>query len=400
MNAVTLVKPQIRVKYTPVNKFNIIGYGENNLYPQLISDIVACSESGTTCLNRYISFIQGNGFNDTDFSNIVVNSDGQTVDDILDAISHDLGCYGGFAIHINYNSEGGTVSIYNVPFEHCRLEYPDEDGNINRIAVCSFWQGKQTKTGYKYPTINDIDFIDRYDPDKFMFDDKDEHFEDYKGQILWFSNSGKNEYPKSIFDCVVTQMSIEEGLGNIAYRNARNGLFPAKAIAVRRGQDTVSTSNNNNETDDEILNASNSNQSIVQALVQAQTDMNSSSIVVITVAEDEEIVQTIDLAGENYDKAFTVSTDVACEKIYAAFGQEVWHRLRKGGLGFSGDIMKNAYDVYSSTTGTERRSISRVFKTLFANWFEPITDSKIFEIQPLVYVTEQQIIKDETINND
>lgn len=204
--------------------------------------------------------------------------------------------------------------------------------------------------------------------------------ENYNGQVLWISGSGKQEYPKVIYDSVVTQMSTEEGLGNISYKNVRNGLLPAKVMVVKKGLDTPNeeSEDNPNRYEDDSLS---------EALSSAQGDMNSSRIVVVEVEFDEEIPKTIDLQGNNYDKDFTVTTDTACEKIYAAFSQEVWHRLRKGSIGFSSDIMRDAYDVYSSVCGSERRMIERAFDKIFKHWHESVLTTD-FTVQPLKYVSD------------
>jgi len=383
MNVRTVKRTQPRIEYPNITNLGITAYGYNNLYPQEIKSIVACSESGTTCLNRYVQFIQGNGFKDVAFAETIVNNQGNTTDDMLQLLADDLASWSGFAIHINYNILGEIVEINHIPFENCRLDEEDDSGYSGKIAVFPDWTGKKKRNNKTLkPTKESIDYIDRFNPDKRVILAQIEasgSIEAYKGQVFWFSSAGSQEYPKAIYDSVVTQMSTEEGLGNIAYRNTRNNFLPSKIVVIKKGQDTTKYGDNSE-------NINEFNNSIADALGRVQGDNNTNKIVVLEVEYDEEIPQVLDIQGTNYDKDFTVTSDTACEKIYAAFGQEVWHRLRKGSVGFSSEIMRDAYDVYSSVTGTERRMIERAFDKIFKYWHLGLPTSD-FTVQPLKYIS-------------
>lgn len=381
MNVRTVKDPSPRIEYPSIANLGIISYGYNNLYPQDIKAIVACSESGMTCMRRRIDFIQGNGFKDVVFAEMPVNNQGDTADDILQSITDDLGSWDGFAIHVNYNLLGEIVEINHIPFENCRLEEEDDLGNITRIAVFPDWSGKKRRNGkILKPTKENVEYIHRFNPTISVVMAQIEAaggIEYYKGQIFWFSSAGINEYPKAIYDSVVTQLSTEEGLGNISYRNTRCNFLPSGFFITRKGQDT--------DNEDGFID---SNESIQKSLELIQSDEKTGVVLNIEVEHEEEIPQFKPFEGRNYDKDFTVTSDTACEKIYAAFSQEVWHRLRKGSIGFSSDIMRDAYDVYSSTTGPERRMIERAFDKIFKHWHQqvPTTD---FTVQPLKYISSE-----------
>lgn len=387
MNVRTVKTTEPRIEYPNITNLGIIAYGYNNLYPQEIKSIVACSESGTTCLNRYVQFIQGNGFKDVAFAETVVNSQNDTADGILQLVADDLGSWGGFAIHVNYNMLAEIVEMSHVPFENCRLEEEDDSGYTGKIAVFPDWTGRK-KRGNKIlkPTKETIDYIDIFNPNKAVILSQIEKaggIDQYKGQILWFSSAGRQEYPKAIYDSVVTQMSIEEGLGNIAYRNTRNNFTPAGMLITKKGQD-ITAGDEEKEDTEEYDN------SIAMAVANVQGDLKSNKIIHFEVEFDEEKPEFVSFQGANYDKDFTVTSDTACEKIYAAFGQEVWHRLRKGSVGFSSDIMRDAYDVYSSVCGTERRMIERAFDKIFKHWHEHVSTSD-FTVQPLKYISSETL---------
>lgn len=388
MNVKTVRNTEPRAEYPNITNLKITGYGHNNLYPQEIKSIVACSESGTSCLKRYIDFIQGNGFKDVSFAETIINRQGSTTDDLLQQIASDLGTWGGFSIHINYNILGQAVEFSHTPWENCRLGEEDESGYIGKIAVFPDWSGKKKRNNKTLkPKEEDIDYIDVFNPKKEVILSQIElagGIDKYKGQILWVSISGDQEYPTTIYDCVVTQLSTEEGLGNIAYRNARNNFLPAGMLITKKSQDTRSSEGVEEKTQIQ----SNEGISIADAVSGVQTDIKTNKIIHFEVEYEEDEPKFVPFQGANYDKDFSVTSDTACEKIYAAFGQEVWHRLRKGSLGFSSGIMRDTYDVYSSTTGSERRMIERAFDKIFRYWHEPLSTTD-FTIQPLKYISSE-----------
>lgn len=396
MNVYQVKQPTSRLEFPPFSNLEITGYGKDNLYPQRIKELVACSETGEGCLKRYIDFIQGNGFKDESFSELVLNDKGDTADDILQQITDDLGSYNGFALHVNYNLLGNIVEISHVPFENCRLGEEDDIGYIGKIAVFPDWTGRKKRNNQTLkPTKETIDYIHVFNPEKAVVLAQIEDagsIEQYKGQILWVSSAGKQEYPKTIYDKVVTQMSTEEGLGNISLRNARNSFLLSGMLITKKGQDTPNTS----DTEQSESGRYDDDNSIAEAVADVQGDMETQKILHFEIEYDEEEPKFVPFQGANYDKDFTVTSDTVCEKIYAAFGQEAWHRIRKGSVGFSSDIMRDTYDVYNSVTNGERRLIERAFDKILKYWSSPIQTTD-FSLQPLEYISSENKKEEEEV---
>lgn len=378
MNVKTVKTPEKRFLTYDIKSFDIQAWGDNNQYPHEVDNIVANSETGDSCLSRYIRFIKGDGFKDFGFAAEILNSKGETADDLLHHIARDLGTYDGFAIHFNFDVVGNIVEMNHVPFENCRLALEDENGFVNKIAVFPDWTGSKLRGGKRLrPSKETIDYVDVFNPRADVIATQMEAvggIDFYKGQILWVSNAGFQEYPKPIYDRVITHMSTEEGLANIAYRNTRNNFNLSGMLVVKKGQDT-----GNAEQDDE----DDDNDSIAKSLGQVQGDVNTNKIIVVNVEHDEDIPQFVNFQGANYDKDYTVTADTTCEKIYSAFNQETFYRFRQGAFGLSTDIIKDAYSLYSSETRDQRLLIERTFEKIFAYWKE--SNYSDFEIQKLSY---------------
>lgn len=380
MNVKSVKEPEKRIDVPSITHLGIQAYNQNNLYAQDIKAIVASSESGASCLNRYVQFIQGNGFKDVAFAETVLNAMGDTADDILAQVAADLASFDGFSLHINYDALGQIVEVYHVPFENCRLGEEDEQGFVSQIAIHPDWSGtKRRGTKLLRPTRETIDYIDIFNPEQDAVQKQISDaggMDKFKGQILWVSSAGKQEYPKAIYDCVVTQMSTEEGLGNIAYRNTRNNFNPSGMLITKKGMNVAS------ENEDTNFDSGN----IAEEVAKIQGDINTNKILHVEVEYDEEVPQFVTFQGTNYDQDYSVTSNDTCEKIYSAFGQEAWHRIRKGSLGFSSEVLVEAYENYSTITSVQRRMIERAFDKIFKYWYEKISTTD-FTIEPLKYVS-------------
>ena len=89
MNVRTTKLPPERLESVDIDRFGIIAYGDNNLYPQHLKRIVQASGTATLCLNRYAKFVEGFGFG-VELATMPVNEEGVTADDLLHDVAGDL----------------------------------------------------------------------------------------------------------------------------------------------------------------------------------------------------------------------------------------------------------------------------------------------------------------------
>lgn len=372
-------KSKKRVDVSYLRQFGIQGFGDDNLYPQTLHNIISASSTGSECLERYANFIEGNGFRETAFSKYIVNRLGDTVDDIHALTCSDVAEYDGLAIHVNYNIYGEIVELNHVPFENCRLKEEDDNGYVSKIAVHPDWSGQKTRSGKPLKVSKDtIDLIDVFNPNKrVVLDqiDKAGGIEFYKGQILWVSGSGRDVYPRPKADRIVTELSTDEGLANVKYRNVRCNFLPSAIVVTKKG--TSIEGEDKNSYDDTGFS---------DTLRQLQGDTNASKMLEVEITTDEEKPEVIPLRTNNYDKEFTVTDSSTVERIYSSFGQEPWYCIRIGKVGFSGDILEDAFEYYNSIVSKQQRMIERTFARVFEFWYEPVNVSRDYSVEPLKYI--------------
>lgn len=380
MNVRNAKKPRPRVEVEYYSRFKLQSYGNDNLYPQHLQSITRASGTAELCLNRYAKFIEGYGFANEAISDVVVNHVGTTADELLHDIAQDVARFGGFALHVNYNVLCQITEINFVPFENCRLEEEDDAGNVARILVHPDWSGKKTRNGHVIRVDErNIDRIDVFNPAPEVVTAQVINaggIDNYKGQILWVSLDGRYQYPTPIYDAVVTDISTDEGLGNIKYRNVRNNFLVSCMLIARKGVPKIDE--NGNKVEQQLISD--------EDLTTFQGDENTSKILYVELENDEDKPEVVQFPTRNYDKEFSVTDTSVVERIYAQFHQELFYSIRIGKLGFSGDVMRDAYQYYAGEVTNEQRFIERAFERISAYWAEPLASSD-FSINPLKYIS-------------
>jgi len=375
-------------KTTSINSTNldIQTFGDNNDFYQIVMKIIEGSVTGKSCVNVYSKFINGRGFS-LDTYNIKINGKGQTLDDLLRMIAGDYAKFNGFALHVNYNALGQKVSVYHIPFEHVRLQALDKDGNFSKVAIHPDWA--RENLSLKAWNQKDIKYYDLYNSDINIINQQADNaggWSNYQGQVYYYSGNGDISYPLPIFSMALTDMSSDEGLSNINYRNIRNRFMSGGVLCgIKREEETTYYEESGEET--EALMAKGreeeSEDQVKDQLIQFQGDEEACKIAYIEVANKDEIPTFIPFQTNNYDKDYTSAESSIKDKIGRAFNQPPILRAENIGAGFGAELMQACYDYYNSVTETERYDIERVFTEVFSNWKNGEINN--FTIQPKIW---------------
>lgn len=116
---------------------NITEYGQDNLYPQRMKEVMLISPLTKSAINLLADFYRGDLFANGD---IVVNKNGETANEILRLVSKDYALYNGYALHLNSNGLGAVVEMQHIPFEYVRLGLADQKGRITKVEVSNNWE--------------------------------------------------------------------------------------------------------------------------------------------------------------------------------------------------------------------------------------------------------------------
>lgn len=383
MNVKTAKKPEPRVEVGYLRTLNIQSYGQDNLYPQNLSRIVTASQTARGCLSRYAEFIEGDGWMSEVLAGMKLSGRGATGDDLLAAVSADVARYGGYALHVNYNVFAEVVEVQHVPFESCRLEEEDAQGYVAHVKVHPDWTGSKTREGKTLKVDEStVKVFNVFNPTPEVVMSQIEAvggIENYNGQILWLSIDGAFIYPTPIYDSAITEMSTDEGLSNVKNRNVRNNFLVACMLIAKKGAPRYAEDGTEEE----------------RAMIEPETlrkfqgDTNGNKILYIELENDEDEPKVVDFPAKNYDKDFTVTDESTIERIYSSFKQELFHAIRRGKLGFSGQVMADAYADYAGQVTREQRFIGRGFKAVMERWHDKSVRLE-YDVKPRKYINNGQ----------
>lgn len=374
---VSATKTSVRVERNIyITSKRIKAYGLYNDYPQKVLEIVNSSGTGRVCMDIYVKFVEGAGFEDQSLADEVVNSNGERTNSLLRKFAKDLKNFNGFACLVKYNGLGLPYEYFNIPFEHCRLEITSAGIYTGRIAVYPDWTGYTGKT-FK---MADVKFIDHFDPPAVMAQmTAAGNPEAYLGQVFYFTADGDFEYPISPYDPIVTDMLTEESVSTVKHRNAKYNFLPA-GILVRKGIKPRTLDNGTIDPNDPY------NQEQVDSakmIGNMQGDVNANKIWTVDVDADEEKPEFIDFTAKNYDRQYEVTERTVQENIGKMFMIPPILRGVDIGAGFGAELMNNAYNFMNSVTDNERRMIEVAFQDLFEFYMKAFSN---FTIMPLKYV--------------
>lgn len=384
MNVRTAKKPQRRIDTRYISALGLQSYGADNLYPQHLAEITAASGTATTCLSRYAKFIEGYGFLDDVLAEARFNRAGTTGDDLLHSVAQDVAQYGGFALHVNYNVFAQVTEINYVPFESCRLEECDDDGVVGHVVTHVDWTGRSTRNGQVLRvTAENVKRFPVFDPRSEVVARQIEAvggIDNYDGQLAWFSMDGRDVYPTPIYDAAITDISTDEGLGNIKYRNARNSFLISCMLITRRNEPRIDE--NGYQQSESMISDDD--------LRAFAGDENASKIMAVELESMEDKPEVVEFPSRNFDKDFSVSEQSVIERIYAQFHQELFYSIRIGKLGFSGQVMQDAFEYYAGEVTNEQRFISRGFGEILRAWHDESLRGRDLTVQPLKYISAER----------
>jgi len=351
----------------------IKGYGLTDDYPQKVLEIVNSSGTGRTCMDIYIKFIEGAGFNDAVLAQTVLNTRGERANGLLRKCAKDLRMYNGFAVLVKYNGMGLPAEYLNIPFEHCRIEIKSDKSYTGRIAVHPDWT---SNTGITFKQ-EDVKFINAFNPRTVIVEMTEAGGPvNYIGQVMYFTADGDFEYPISPFDPVITDMLTEESVSTVKHRNAKYNFLPA-GILVRKGIKPPTTDGNTHDPYYQDMQES------ADMIKRMQGDENTAKIWVVDVDADEEKPEFIDFSSKNFDRQFELTEQTVQENIGRMFMIPPILRGVDVGAGFGADLMTNAYNFMNSVTGNERRMLEIAFRDMLQYYIVKFAD---FTVKPLTYV--------------
>lgn len=356
-----------------------VTYGENNLYPQEIAELIYASKTASAAVEKMTENIICEGFKNKDFAE-KTNGNGYNMNDILEATANDVSRFKGWAWIIQYGvtPQGyRPVDIYNVPFEYVRaVLHPNfaKDPTIKEWRVFNNWTRDNVKAtnvfenSTVYPT---------YDPDNFAAEVEDVGgIENHKGQLLYINLGTTRPYPLSPFHAVRNEMGAEDKNGRYVNRTLGRGFHMCSIVSHGDFE--------NEQAQEDFRNT----------LSEMMGSENAGSVLAVrdeNVGTDKPFIK-VDQLGSPIDRELYKAYVEPLRKDIAIAAYNIPLPLIDSSLltfsNASGEVIKELQKVYRNSLAKVRYRISR---ELF----------QIFELDPIVTEIENKfdeyVIPDSTI---
>lgn len=335
----------------PVDKLNKIKrFGWDNLYPQQVEAAIQFSGTASSCAEIYQDFVQGEGFEDEELNNIVINRDGETMYDLLEYIAYDMSRHQGFSIHMNYNLLGEITELRRIKFKQCRLGVPDDRGYIGKVAISSKWT-----TAYLWSNKSadaHIKYIHKFNPiEKVLLQQIADAgtISKYTGQVLYWTPE-TDMYPLSPFDSVLEDIDTDAQI-KLFKNNGIKTNFLASHIFKYFG-------------DKEGEQALQSIEELKEELVKFQGPDSKKIMLALLGDVNPELaklplLEKVDI--QNFDKLYEYTERSVRSNIIDSrkIPQALFSKFEGNALGQSSKIFSEAAQQYNRVTFRERMTIKR-----------------------------------------
>lgn len=334
----------------------IITYGDGNLYPQEIANLIYASKTASAAVEKMTENIICEGFKNEEFRNIT-NDNGLNMDDILENTANDLARFRGWAWIVQYGlREGGyvPVGVYNVPFEYVRAEKSEnylKDPKIYKWRVFNNWDRQTVKATQ---VMQNSTVYNTYDPKNAPNEIADcGGLENYNGQLLYVNLCTTRPYPISTFHSVRNEMDAENKNGRYVSRTLGRGFHMCSIVT-----------HGEFETDQE-------QQDFTDTLTEMMGSENAGSVLTVrnNNIEQKDKFITVDQLGSPIDRELYKAYVEPLRKDIAISAYNIPLPLIDSSLltfsNASGEVIKELQKVYRNSLSKVRQRISRELAQMF-----------------------------------
>lgn len=334
----------------------IITYGDGNLYPQEIANLIYASKTASAAVEKMTENIICEGFKNEEFRNIT-NDNGLNMDDILENTANDLARFKGWAWIVQYGlREGGyvPVGVYNVPFEYVRAEKSEnylKDPKIYKWRVFNNWDRQTVKATQ---VMQNSTVYNTYDPKNAPNEIADcGGLENYNGQLLYINLCTTRPYPISTFHSVRNEMDAENKNGKYVSRTLGRGFHMCSIVT-----------HGEFETDQE-------QQDFTDTLAEMMGSENAGSVLTVrnNNIEQKDKFITVDQLGSPIDRELYKAYVEPLRKDIAISAYNIPLPLIDSSLltfsNASGEVIKELQKVYRNSLSKVRQRISRELAQMF-----------------------------------
>lgn len=206
---------------TLVRNKEMMEWGEGNSYPNYLLELYNSVPTLRSIINGNVDFISGNDVLVKD--GITFNAK-DTPRDLVRSLALDKGIYGGFALQVIRNSEGGIAQVHyiDIRFLRCNKE-------CNVFYYSEKWSQFGKKDTIKYPAfIKDLKWNELTDEQKAL----------HASSILYVKDTHTQTYPAPMYAASVKSCEIERCIDDYHLNSINNGFVSSMIVNFNNGVPT------------------------------------------------------------------------------------------------------------------------------------------------------------------
>lgn len=196
-----------------------IDFGTNNLYPDLLIELFNSSAIHHTCVEAKVDGVIGEGIEQ--FGETIVNSHGETMNEVFEKITKDYILFGGYSMNVIWSNDGSQIAeYYHLPFNNVRSGKLNEEEKIEEYYYCQDWSKHR-----------------KYKPVAYSSFSTTNNKKENASQVFYYYDYtiGNYYYPLPSYVGAINDIDIDARVSRFHANNLKNGLAPSMMMTFRNG---------------------------------------------------------------------------------------------------------------------------------------------------------------------
>ena len=205
-------------------------FGKDNAFPSLIEALINISVTSKTCIDRVAKAIYGASFGE--LGKVVVNSKGQTLNEVLRIAAREYAKHNNVFIQVSYDGNFDFKAIVVVPVTHVRVGKDDDKGYSGKFLIYNNWDKSK---GSKVMSSGFM-IVDRFNPKQNVIEKQIEAakgIEQYNGQIIHIKKDEAFVYSLSDLNPVLSEALLEGNSQTFRSRGSEKGFLNTKLLTTQ-----------------------------------------------------------------------------------------------------------------------------------------------------------------------
>jgi len=328
--------------YEVNTQHHYIKYGDDDLFPWHLIELVNNSSIHNTCVNAIVDAIYGEGLtSNLPFTLDRANDEGETWNTIFQKVARDFKVFGGFALEVIWNNAGTRIAeVYHVDFSYLRAKEKNERHRVPGYYLSEDWGYR----GSAKVRVDDLPFLPVFNHNRAL---------EEPNQIIYFQpyRPGQKYYPLPDYVGALKVIELDAEVDNFHMSNIKNGLAPSLMITT-------------------YTNASEDDRRTIENMLRQQFagSSNAGSLMYIDTDSKENAPDITPIPQNGADGYYSSVNDMVMQKIITA------HRITSpmmfgikeaGQLGGRAEVIDAFLLLLNQVIKPYQQSILNVFKVIF-----------------------------------